>query len=45
MIVDGNMWVAAVRGIEPIVLSVGALITAIGLESKYHSIAEYYDWP
>ena len=40
------MWAAAARGIEPIILSVGAAFAAIGLESKSKPVvALFEDWP
>ena len=32
--VEGVLWAAAIRGIEPIILSLGAAFAAIGLDVK-----------
>ena len=46
IVVEGNMLAAAVRGIEPIILSVGAAFAAFsGLDSQSnHGIIHFMDW-
>ena len=45
VIVQGNILAAAVRGIEPIILSFGAAFAAKGiLDSQYDDDVNHYNW-
>ena len=45
VIVEGNLLAAAVRGLEPIILSFGAAFAAKGiLDSQYDDDVNHYNW-
>ena len=44
VVVKGNMLGAAVRGIEPFILSFGTALAAYGLDSKNTHDVNHFDW-
>ena len=44
VIVKGTLLGAAVRGIEPIILSLGAAFTAFGIDSQPRHDINHYKW-